>query len=75
MVAKTKLGYLLPNLLFLAGWALALAGLSLVQKECNDQQEQGFFTGATFTSVAFFTSPLGEDCRQAFRCGAWYLNV
>eukprot|EP00892_Ulva_mutabilis_P005416 jgi/Ulvmu1/3246/UM150_0019.1 len=67
MPSKLKIGYLIPNGLFLAGWALTLIGLSLTQKECNDQQEQGFFTGASFTSIEFFTSPIGEDCRKAFR--------
>eukprot|EP00892_Ulva_mutabilis_P005417 jgi/Ulvmu1/3247/UM150_0020.1 len=67
MSSKLKLGYLVPNFLFLGGWAVALVGLSLVQKECNNNQEQGFYTGSSFTSIEFFTGPIGEDCRQAFR--------
>lgn len=68
MVMPQKMGYLGGNVLYLIGWALTLLGLALVQNECDDRQEAGFFTGASFTSVPFFTSPLGEDCKKGFRC-------
>eukprot|EP00892_Ulva_mutabilis_P005418 jgi/Ulvmu1/3248/UM150_0021.1 len=70
-----KMLYMGGNLLYLAGWAITLIGLALVQDECKDIVEDGVGLGRlAFGSIPFFTTPVGEDCKKGFRF-FWFMWV
>lgn len=68
-----KMLYMGGNVLYIAGWAITLIGLALVQDECKEMLDNGDLTGAAFGGIPFFTSPVGDDCKKGFRyaCGVW----